>query len=452
MDTSSNNPQHVDAEVTFEDAAKSANEPSSQNEKTRHWSSITLGVVVVFLGAGGWFWTKSDNLQTTNTLTQSLPEHRPIVVMRQAVSQHLDILGAITAAKSVAIVAPFDGVIREKSVQLGEYVDVGDVLAVMDTSDVTNQFREAQSGYIKAAMAADAIAKWDTSPDVTRARRALVAAENVQASIDHQVEELKVLLEQGIVSRNEHDGVVQQQIAQRDLVAAAQDDLNLALARGNDESRQLIGLELENAQSRLKDVKQQLAGAKIATAVAGIVTQPTSNGVVDAAISIEPGATVSRGAAMFLIAETSTLVVAGVVDEIDINRVNIGQKMIVTSDAFPGNSINGKIISVSSEASAKRNSSGVPVFEVRGSFSLGSEELRHAVRIGMSARMTIETYSNASALIVPPSVIIFADSTPQVKVRRGEEISAVTVQLGNTYPEGVEIISGVEQGDVLIAP
>lgn len=422
---------------------------SERPRRARLWAALAAGTAIVALGAGAWFWQSRENLTVTNGTIAATTE-QTIIVEPQAVSQQLDIAGTIAAGKSVAIVAPFDGVIREKRVQLGGHVNVGDVLVVMDTSEIAGRYRDAQSAYIKAAMAADAITKWDNSPDMQRARRSLEAADMQLASLERQVGDLKALLDQGIVSRNEYDGVVQQRDAQQNTVAGAKDDLAATMARGNDDNRQLVTLDLQNTQSRLNDLKQQMAGAKVATAVAGILTRPPANGAGDKPPSTEPGASVTRGAALFSIADTSSFTVTGAVDEIDVNRVKVGQSVMIASDAFPGKTVSGRVVSVSAEAVGKEGSSRAPSFEVRGSFAAEDDVLRQTIRIGMSARMTIETDANPAALIVPPAAIVNTGSGAQVRIQRNGETVMIPVLLGSTFPVGVEIVSGLSAGDAVL--
>lgn len=414
------------------------------------WSAIAAGNAALVLAAGAFFWVVESG-PPASALQKADSKDRTSVIQPQSVAQHLDITGTIGAGKAIAIVAPFDGVIREKRVQLGDHVDVGDVLVVMDTSEIASRYRDAQSSYIKAAIAADAITNWESSPDVLRARRSLEAAEVSMSMLDRQVSELKSLLDQGIVSRSEYEGLVQQRNAQRNIVAGAKDDLTATLMRGNDDNRQLVMLELENAQSRLSDLKQQMAGAKVATAVAGILTRPPVNESGAPPLATEPGASVTRGAALFSVADTSTFLVTGSVDEIDVNRVKLGQKVDVTSDAFPDHAVEGQVVNVSAEAAGPGNSGRPPSFDVRASFVVEDKELRRAIRIGMSARMTIETYSSEAALIVPPSVIIRSEAGPQVKLQRHGQTVLQPVQLGTTFPEGVEVVSGLSAGDIVMA-
>lgn len=426
-------------------------ELSGRPHRARLWAALTAGAAIVALGAGAWFWQSGDSLPVAAPATIASQE-QTLTLEPQAVLQQLDIAGTVAAGRSVAIVAPFDGVIREKRAQLGDHVNVGDVLVVMDTSEIASRYRDAQSAYIKAAMAADTMKKWENSPEVLRARRSLEAAKTSLAASERQLVELKALLDQGIVSRNEYDGVVQQRDTQRNTVAGAEDDVSAALERGNDDNRQLVMLELENTLSRLNDLKQQMAGAKVATAIAGILTRPPAKDSGESPQSTEPGASITRGTALFSIADTSSFTVTGAVDEIDVNRVKIGQTMTITSDAFPGKTLAGRVVSVSAEAGGKRIGGGAPSFEVRGSFTVEDEALRQTIRIGMSARMTIEIYANSSALVVPPAAIVNTGLGAHVKVKRGGETLAVPVLLGGTFPAGIEIVGGLKRGDAIVLP
>jgi HlyD family secretion protein len=195
-----------------------------------------------------------------------------------------------------------------------------------------------------------------------------------------------------------------------------------------------------------------MAVARIATAVAGILARPPANGNRETPLSTEPGASVTRGAALFPIADTSTFVVTGSVDEIDVNRVKLGQTVNVTSDAFPDHGIKGQIVNVSAEAAGGVNNGRPPAFEVRASFAVENAALRQAIRIGMSARMTIETYSNEAALIFPPLAIINTEAGAHIRLQRNGQTVLQPVLLGATFPAGVEVVSGLSAGDIVSSP
>ncbi|MDR6818771.1 multidrug efflux pump subunit AcrA (membrane-fusion protein) [Neorhizobium sp. 2083] len=423
----------------------------ARRSSARLWSVLAAGSAIIVLGSAAWFW-QSGNYESALTVKSSkgVQPEQAITVKPQAVSSNLNIAGTIAAGKAVAIVAPFDGLIREKRVQLGDHVQAGDVLLVMDTSEIANRYRDAQSAYLKAAMAAQAMEKWDSGPDVLRAKRALESAQTSLAALERQLTELKGLLDQGIISRNEYDGTVQQRNAQQSTVASAKEELESTLQRGNADNRQLLALDLENAQSRLRDLKAQMAGANVATAVSGILTRPPATGNNQDPPSLEPGANTTRGTALFSIADISSFTVTGAVDEVDVNRVQIGQPVDIISDAFPGTTLLGRIVNVSAEATVSRTNAAV--FDVRAQFVIDDDTLRKAVRLGMSARMTVKTYFNSAALIVPPLAVLNAGAAPQIRIRRAGKDTMVPVLLGSTFPDGVEVVSGLNPGDIVLLP
>ena len=333
---------------------------------------------------------------------------------------------------------------------MGDHVTAGDVLAVMDTSDIASRYRDAQSAYLKAAMAVEALEKWQGSADMQRARRSLETAQSSLNLAEREVAKSKALLDQGIVSRNEYDGLVQQRDTQVSAVASARDELAATEARGDNANRQLVMLELENAESRLNDLKQQMAGAKIATAVAGIVTRLPMNRAGQSQTAVEPGASITRGTAMFAIADTDRFVFMGAVDEVDVNSVKIGQAVSIASDAFPSKMIDGRIVGVSAEAGGLDAGRSAPTFDVRATFSVDDPSLRQAIRIGMSARMTVQLYSNPLALVVPPSAILNTETGSQIRILKGNETALVPVSVGATFPQGIEIKSGLQVGDLIL--
>lgn len=376
---------------------------------------------------------------------------RTFTVAPSAVVSRLTLTGTLKAGKMVPIAAPFDGVILERKVQLGDRVAVGDIVLVMDPGEMQSRFRDAQAALLKSSMALDILVHWDTGPEVTRAKRAVEAADATLAVLERQVAETKALFDRGIVSRNEFDGLVQQRDGQRVAAAGSRLDFQTTLARGNAENRQLADLDLKNAQARLADLKQQLDGSTVLAPSTGIVVRPpATTPSAQGSLSTEPGSRVSRGQALLSVADLSTLVVVGKIDEVDVNRVHVGQPATITSDAFSGE-IAGRIVGVSAEANTELAGNSVPSFEVRAAISAEAAR-RDMMRLGMSARMTIELTANAKAIVVPIEAVGGTRQEPRVRIREpgsDREFDRLVV-LGATTETGVEVLSGLVTGEIVV--
>ncbi len=413
--------------------------------RARRVATVISVLAIASIVASVWLWQWSGG-PPAKAETTTLEAEQYLTIQRQPIFTNLNMVGSIGPARSVAMVAPFDGVISERRKQLGDTVQVGDILLALDAGDVTSQYRTAQSAFLKAQMAVAAMQEWETSADVLRAKRTLAASETSLGALNRQIQDVKGLFDQGIVSRNEYEGLVQQSEVLQSQVESNRQDLKATLQRGSQDNRQLLELDLQNAAAKLNELKQQLSGAKVAAAVPGILTSPPVEKGSEKA-QIEPGARVVRGTPLFGIADTTSFVATGAVDEVDVSRIQVGQSASIAMDAIPGQTIPGKIISVSAEAAQQHGSGQPPLFQVRASFMPSSVDQRQAIRFGMSAQISIETYSNPGAIVVSPSVIVDTGGGPHVYLRRSGQDIMTPVLLGATFPQGVEVVSGLEVGD-----
>jgi multidrug efflux pump subunit AcrA (membrane-fusion protein) len=149
----------------------------------------------------------------------------------------------------------------------------------------------------------------------------------------------------------------------------------------------------------------------------------------------------------------ASLVVDGKVDEIDVNHIRVGQPVVITSDAFPGAPLGGRVIGVSAEAD-RDASSKAAVFNVRAAIVGADEARRRSIRIGMSARLTIAVQSKTDAIIVPVAAVQRRSTGDWVTIANPQsgQTEYREVVLGPTTMTGVEVLSGLRSGEQLIIP
>lgn len=419
--------------------------------------AIAAGALIVVAAALiYWFYVGVPFPERAKVVPDAERMPRTFVVTAAPIASRVTVTGVIAAGKTVPIVAPFDGLVREKRTQLGDRVVAGEVLLVMDPGEVQTRLRDAQSALLKAAMAVDGLDRWEDSTDVTRARRVLEAAESELAVLEQRVAETKALLDRGIVSRNEFDALAQQRDRQRLTVAGAQQDLAAVRNRGSADNRKIADLDLLNARARLVDIERQVEGTVVRSPAAGVLTRPppSASHTAESLGAVEPGVKLARGQPVFIIADTTTLTMVGKVDEVDVGRIRVGQRAEITSDAFPGPPIAGRVVSVSAEAAPLPGGGRAPSFEVRASFAGEADGKGQGIRIGMSARMAVEVAADAQAIIVPIEAVRNASSRPTVRVRDKQTHNEreLVVTLGPTSETGVVVLSGLNLGDEIVLP
>ncbi|MDF2796871.1 MAG: transporter, partial [Pseudomonas orientalis] len=143
------------------------------------------------------------------------------------------------------------------------------------------------------------------------------------------------------------------------------------------------------------------------------------------------------------LANIERLKIVAKVSELDINQLHQGQAVEVMGDGFDGERLTGSVSVVSGLAIAN-DSQGSAQFPVTLSIPRLTPQQVQQVRLGMSARLTIVTYNNAQAIVVP-SAAIGPDMTVEFRESMDKPVERVKVTTGQSTPQGVEVF-GLKPG------
>ena len=405
---------------------------------------LAAGLIVLLAGAGIAVQSHRSAAEPLNTAEQWL------AVKPDALVHQIGLVGKIEPDTTLTLTAPFDGNVQANLVEQGQRVEAGQVLLRMDPALLEVQLRDALSAQLKARRTVQEMQDWDSSPTVSRARRSLRTAQMSAGNTQRKLTESENLFQRGIIPRNELDDLKQQtQQQQLDLIAA-RDELQQALDQGKGEYRQIADMELTNATVKYDALYQQLEGKEVKAPFSGIVVPaPGSGNAAQGAgntnAPVQAGSKVSQGQVLFGLANIERLKIVAKVSELDINQLHQGQAVEVMGDGFDGERLNGSVSVVSGLAIAG-DTQGSAQFPVSLSIPRLTPQQLQRVRLGMSARLTIVTYNNAQAIVIP-SQAIQPDLTVEYRPAMDKPVERVTVTTGQSTPQGVEVF-GLKPGFV----
>jgi len=376
-------------------------------------------------------------------------DHRYIVEVAPFEST-VAISGIIVPGDFKPVAAPFDGSIKEIRFNYGEFVTRGQNLFIMDTSEVAHQLRTAKIAYIKASEAARNVINWSNGPEVARAKRALESREASLLTIQARLGETRKLFERGLVARTELDDLLQQSQNQARELDSAREELETTLSRGSPDERDLAELQLSDAEFQLADKQKRSANMIVRADVSGVLTRPSTGDGSEKSSDLYPGAHVSQGEVVGEIAYQDKLAVIFNLNEEDANRVAEGQLATVTGAGFPNITATGHVAVVSAAASGSTN--GPTSFEGKISLDNLTPDEANAIRLGMSANITIYLRKIDNAISVPPEAIIGGGPNAAVDVedQRSGQIRQTAVRVGMVIADRVQILSGLKAGDVVV--
>lgn len=206
------------------------------------------------------------------------------------------------------------------------------------------------------------------------------------------------------------------------------------------------------AESKYKNQQNVIAQSKSSVSNAWITYQQTSPIITSPGSGIVSNITIVSG--MMLGQSTSATRVAIVkmqgkplvtlnLSEIDILKVKQGQKAIITIDSLTGKTFSGKVASIDRIGTV---TSGVTNYPVIIQFDTESEDL--LPNMSVSANIINETKTDV--LMVPTSAIKSDNNGNYVQVLKNNNPLSVSVEIGISNDTQTEIVSGLNEGEVVI--
>jgi RND family efflux transporter MFP subunit len=316
-----------------------------------------------------------------------------IVAQKTQMPDWLEVVGTVQASQTSQVASQMTGTIIQINAQEGDRVQSGQTLAVIDDS----QPRAA----VEQALAAANAAKNEVS-----------AANSGLALAEATLKRYQRLYEKQSVSPQEFDEIrarYQSAEAQRDMAQAGQSEAGAALAQA----------------------RTSLGYTRIRAPFAGVITQKKA----------DVGMFASPGMPIFTIEDTRYYRLEATVDESDIGIVRLGQAVPVVLDALGHSELSGRVVQI------------IPAADpVSRSFVVKIELPRHErVRSGLFGRARLPRGERA-ALLIPQNATAERGQLHGVYVIGPNGIAGLRyITLGETIGQNVEVLSGLQEGERMIA-
>jgi multidrug efflux pump subunit AcrA (membrane-fusion protein) len=151
----------------------------------------------------------------------------------------------------------------------------------------------------------------------------------------------------------------------------------------------------------------------------------------------------STGSTVLVLGNFSQLSVVASVNEVDIPKLQVGQKATITLDAFSDKTYVGKVTSIDSVGTA---SSGVVTYNVYITLIAPPS----TIHSGMTASVIIQTDRRDNVVTVPLAAVQTSSGSSYVRVMKNGKVSQVDVTTGISSDTETEITSGINEGDVVV--
>lgn len=159
--------------------------------------------------------------------------------------------------------------------------------------------------------------------------------------------------------------------------------------------------------------------------------------------AVEPGQTVTVNDTILVLSDR--LIVKAQVDETDIGKVKLGQKAVVTLDAYPDIKVEGRVNHISYESKVINN---VTIYEV----DILPDRIPEVFRSGMTANVDIVIQEKKNVLLLPQEALIEEGNQKFVLVKTPRQVIRKKVITGLYDDRNVEILEGLSKEEVVLIP
>lgn len=207
-------------------------------------------------------------------------------------------------------------------------------------------------------------------------------------------------------------------------------------------------LALEAARSDLDRASEQLSKTEIRAPASGLLVY-NEIAVGSERRRVQVGDSVWIGQPIMTIPDTSVMAVDTTVREFDIHQVVTGQSARVSLDALPDLRLEGRVDFIGNLATGRQRSTGQKEFALRLVLQSTDERLRP----GMTARVDIDVERREGVLLLPIESVFERKGETYCYLTDGDTTVERRVRVGRSNLDQVEIVEGLEEGDVVsLAP
>lgn len=454
-------------DLQLKQAFLSAEQKAQEQSETRGRRRILkLGIAVCLLVAAAFFGLRAAEIPIP-FLTAEPPqqpqgsdqpaEAGPAVgqthtVARETLSAKIVQTGNAEPATTRAVVPPAPGTVAEVRVHEGQRVTKGQPLVRLDDRELRNRLHSATANLLRAQTQLQTLLDWARSPEFAQARRAVQLASMGAEEGRGRVEVTRRLFERGIASRDEMESAERTFDRARLELQAAEENVKAIQSRANETEQKILQAQISNAQVEVDEINRLISLMTIPAPFDGLVMLP-EGGEGRRGRLPEVGDQVQVGAPLLVLGDVSLLRVRLQLDEVDVDKVKVGQRAQARMDAFPGYQLGGRVEFVSPVAKIVEK---VAYFDAIVALTTLPAEIRARVRLGMSAAIEIVTADRQDVVAIPVQAVTreagetFVDL---VDASQGSpRVVRIPVKLGVSTTKMVEVLEGVQEGDQIVLP
>ncbi len=386
------------------------------------------------------------NVMSANKGESGIPV-KMVMAEKQDVSSYVLTKGVVEAEEKELIYIEGDARIGKVYAKAGDKVEAGQVLATLDIKDISSELEQEKINLEVEELSLQKLEQQYKPQDTLQAEQSVKAAQKNITFVQKNYNNYKILYDEGSISKAELDKAeiefdaaeTELQRSKNTLETILKDNKEIQATRLNEIAIQENKIAM--TKLKVKQLQEQFDVLKenVISPIAGVVTQ----------VNIIDGEYVAKGTLAFTVTDINRLIVKVNVNDYDIGKVAVGQKVEITGNGLQGKIYIGEIKGIA--AVANRIQMGNIQETVVEVFIEVIDQDEH-IKSGFSIDAKILTQEDKEAIVVPYEVLkTREDNSKVVYVYREGMAKEIEIETGIESDLVIQIIGDVKEGEKIIS-
>ena len=311
--------------------------PLRSRKGVKSWRWIILIAVV---GVGGLIlyrsWASTEKRSASQRSPGGISLFRSLRWFIKSLTYSLIATGDISPLMQVDLFPKVSGYLEKISVQIGDSVRQGQVIAQIDRAEFVQKVKEVEAKLAQAKAAADEIEAGTRSEDIRQAEEAVKQAQSRFDNAKTTRERMEALYNRQIISKKDFDNADTECAVCEAQLSSNQERLKQLREGARREVR-------EGSRAKVKEMEAILAQEQIRLQNTQIVA-PFAGEIVRR--NVDSGALISPSTPLVTLVHLETLKVVANVLEKDIALIKPGMKAKILTEAYPEKPFEGTVVRI----------------------------------------------------------------------------------------------------------
>ncbi|MEW6615915.1 MAG: efflux RND transporter periplasmic adaptor subunit [Thermodesulfobacteriota bacterium] len=344
----------------------------------------------------------------------------------------IDAIGSFLSNEDVTITSEVTGKVKEIFADEGNPVKKGSILLRVDDEKAQLVVEKARSVVEETRAAFDKLMAGARTERIEQIKANLDQARVSLEKIASDYKKQKESYESGGIDKDTFDKIESRYETAKKKALTAEDVYRTVVSGPAKEDIAVAKAKVEKAMVGLRVAEKNLKDTSVYSPIKGIVDNKM----------ISVGGHIKNGTKLFKIVQNDPLKLSFSIPEVFTGEIKIGQPLVATVNALPGEKFTGKVYFISPESDPSTRSLKVKA-------KIGNRDNR--LKQGFSADIQLITSTKKDAMVLPEEAVVSVAGKPSIFIIRDNRAVLDHIRIGRRLDGKVEVLSyRLKRDDIIV--